>query len=270
MNYNYSACCWFPTSSNILILPSQFWQIRFESYWLHCSKCRILVLFNTVLDLQRFNLHLFVLVFNLIFFFLSLPNLQKLFTLCLNLSESSPNDCLSSFSGSISRSLPSLISPSPVIGEDVYFIVGEYSCSYFRVSSSSFAWLYALLIRSRDDSTLLRMLCDCFGQKATPWLHTRENVRKKPVECLQMLAIFCFFFLPSAKEKNIWSSNEANYLHISFLTGRQKERKKSITEVSTVLLPCRVLLPCSRLHMPPPLGEHSPHIDRIVLLQSEK
>ena len=44
MNYNYAACCWFPTSSNILILPSQFWQIRFESYWLHCSKCRILVL----------------------------------------------------------------------------------------------------------------------------------------------------------------------------------------------------------------------------------
>ena len=30
MNYNmYTACCWFPTSSNILILPSQFWQIRF-------------------------------------------------------------------------------------------------------------------------------------------------------------------------------------------------------------------------------------------------
>ena len=44
MNYNYTACCWFPTSSNILILPSQFWQIRFESCWLHCSKCRILVL----------------------------------------------------------------------------------------------------------------------------------------------------------------------------------------------------------------------------------
>ena len=41
---NNTACCWFPTSSNILILPSQFWQIRFESYWLHCSKCRILVL----------------------------------------------------------------------------------------------------------------------------------------------------------------------------------------------------------------------------------
>ena len=40
----YTACCWFPTSSNILIFPSQFWQIRFESYWLHCSKCRILVL----------------------------------------------------------------------------------------------------------------------------------------------------------------------------------------------------------------------------------
>ena len=30
--YNYTACCWFPTSNNILILPSQFWQIRFESY----------------------------------------------------------------------------------------------------------------------------------------------------------------------------------------------------------------------------------------------
>ena len=42
MNYNYTACCWFPTSSNSLILPSQFWQISFESYWLHCSKCRIL------------------------------------------------------------------------------------------------------------------------------------------------------------------------------------------------------------------------------------
>ena len=44
MNYNYTACCWFPTSSNVLILPSQFWQMRFESCWLHCSKCRILVL----------------------------------------------------------------------------------------------------------------------------------------------------------------------------------------------------------------------------------
>ena len=52
MNYEYTACCWFPTSSNILILPSLFWQIRFESYWLHCSKCRILVLF-TVLHLQH-------------------------------------------------------------------------------------------------------------------------------------------------------------------------------------------------------------------------
>ena len=29
MNYNYTACCWFPTSSNILTLLSQFWQIRF-------------------------------------------------------------------------------------------------------------------------------------------------------------------------------------------------------------------------------------------------
>ena len=46
MNYNYTACCWFPTSSNILILPSQFWQISFESYWLHCSKCWILVLWR--------------------------------------------------------------------------------------------------------------------------------------------------------------------------------------------------------------------------------
>ena len=44
MKYNYTACWWFPTSPNILILPSLFWQIRFESYWLHCSKCRILVL----------------------------------------------------------------------------------------------------------------------------------------------------------------------------------------------------------------------------------
>ena len=52
MNYNYIACCWFPTSSNILILPSQFWQIGFESYWLHCSKCRILVLLRySVVDI---------------------------------------------------------------------------------------------------------------------------------------------------------------------------------------------------------------------------
>ena len=53
MNYNYTACCWFPTSSNILILPSQFWRIGFESYWLHCSKCQILVLLQyrlTVLE----------------------------------------------------------------------------------------------------------------------------------------------------------------------------------------------------------------------------
>ena len=44
MNYDYIASCWFPKSSNSLIHPSQFWQIRFESYWSHCSKCRILVL----------------------------------------------------------------------------------------------------------------------------------------------------------------------------------------------------------------------------------
>ena len=43
MNYNYTACCWFPTSSNILILLSQFWQIRFESYWSHCSKCLTII-----------------------------------------------------------------------------------------------------------------------------------------------------------------------------------------------------------------------------------
>ena len=43
MNYNYTACCWFPTSSNSLILTSQFWQFGFESCWVHCSKCRILV-----------------------------------------------------------------------------------------------------------------------------------------------------------------------------------------------------------------------------------
>ena len=57
MNYNYTACCWFPTSSNILVLPSQFWQIGFESYWLHCSKCRILVLLRYIkVDLQFWKL----------------------------------------------------------------------------------------------------------------------------------------------------------------------------------------------------------------------
>ena len=57
MNYYCTACYWFPTSNNILILPSQFWQIRFESYWLHCSKCWILVLFNTVpVIVDRWNL----------------------------------------------------------------------------------------------------------------------------------------------------------------------------------------------------------------------
>ena len=50
MNYNDTACCWFPTSSNISILPSQFWQIRFESCWLHCSKCRILVLLRYIVN----------------------------------------------------------------------------------------------------------------------------------------------------------------------------------------------------------------------------
>ena len=43
MYCHYTAWYWLPPSSNISILPLQFWQIRFESYWLHCSKCRILV-----------------------------------------------------------------------------------------------------------------------------------------------------------------------------------------------------------------------------------
>ena len=55
--YNYTACCWFPTSSNILILPSQFWQIRFESCWLHCSKCRILVLLRYLAKCTNTDIH---------------------------------------------------------------------------------------------------------------------------------------------------------------------------------------------------------------------
>ena len=55
MNYNYTACCWFPTSSNILTLPSQFWQIRFERCWLHCSKCRILVCLRYLFTLCKFT-----------------------------------------------------------------------------------------------------------------------------------------------------------------------------------------------------------------------
>ena len=31
--FYYTACCWFSYISNISILPSQFWQISFESYW---------------------------------------------------------------------------------------------------------------------------------------------------------------------------------------------------------------------------------------------
>ena len=50
MNYNYTACCWFPVHPArilillIFIMKLQYcfhhssWQIRFESYWLHCSK----------------------------------------------------------------------------------------------------------------------------------------------------------------------------------------------------------------------------------------
>ena len=57
MNYNYTACCWFPTSSNILILPSQFWQIGFESCWLHCSKCQILVLLRYAFLSRKYAPH---------------------------------------------------------------------------------------------------------------------------------------------------------------------------------------------------------------------
>ena len=63
MNYNYIACCWFPTSSNILILPSQLWQIRFESCWLHCSKCRILVFLRYLLNTGALMVHLLTLLF---------------------------------------------------------------------------------------------------------------------------------------------------------------------------------------------------------------
>ena len=57
MSYNYTARCWFPTSRNISILPSQFWQIRFESCWLHCSKCRILVLLRYMYKVGTENDH---------------------------------------------------------------------------------------------------------------------------------------------------------------------------------------------------------------------
>ena len=53
----YIACCWFPTFSNILILPSQFRQITFENYWLHCPKCRILVLLWYNSFIQMINFH---------------------------------------------------------------------------------------------------------------------------------------------------------------------------------------------------------------------
>ena len=50
MNYNYTACCWFPTSSNILTLPSQIWQIRLKvadctvqsaEYWCIYGTCAV-------------------------------------------------------------------------------------------------------------------------------------------------------------------------------------------------------------------------------------
>ena len=48
INYNYTACCWFPTSSNILILPSQSDQsglkvadctVQSAIYWCFYGKC---------------------------------------------------------------------------------------------------------------------------------------------------------------------------------------------------------------------------------------
>ena len=74
MNYNYTACCWFPTSSNILVLPSQFWQIRFASCWLHCSKCRILVF----LGYSYYNLHTVLITFE--FAILSMWTFEKFLT----------------------------------------------------------------------------------------------------------------------------------------------------------------------------------------------
>ena len=62
MNYNYTACCWFSTSSNILILPSQFWQIRYESCWLYSSKCRILVVLRYMKNKQIQN-YVYVLLY---------------------------------------------------------------------------------------------------------------------------------------------------------------------------------------------------------------
>ena len=74
MNYDYTACCWFPTSSNILILPSQFWQIRFESCWLHCSKCRILELLRYYdIGGNNFEYFLYTCVTSLSYWFNLLP-----------------------------------------------------------------------------------------------------------------------------------------------------------------------------------------------------
>ena len=47
INYNYTECCWFPTSSNILILPSQFWSglnvadctLQSAEYWCFYGTC---------------------------------------------------------------------------------------------------------------------------------------------------------------------------------------------------------------------------------------
>ena len=74
--WNYTACCWFSSSNNIVIPSSQFWQIRFESCWLHCSKCRILVFLRYVVWIVENQNHydafvpksMFYSFFSLIFF----------------------------------------------------------------------------------------------------------------------------------------------------------------------------------------------------------
>ena len=71
----HTACCWFPTSSNMLILPSQFWQIRFESCWLHCSKCRITGAFTVNYTLA--HTHTLYWHTNALTFFLESPVLWK-------------------------------------------------------------------------------------------------------------------------------------------------------------------------------------------------
>ena len=58
MNYNYTACCWPPTSSNILILSSQFWQnqlwklliaLRSAEYWCSYGIVFVIAIFIIIL-----------------------------------------------------------------------------------------------------------------------------------------------------------------------------------------------------------------------------